>query len=199
MATKRKTSEWKRYKDGLWIQSRLRSYIYWFKYLQEAEKDPYYKVDWSKYQGWGGPNVILGNKFDDWWKDHWKDLFGTTEKNGTPKFQLSTSSVKTEAIEISYKVWLERNIEPDAEERVGPHRVFSSSSSSKTRGKSNALSISRKLLRTVKRKGTLNLICVWDLEDERNPNTEKDVRDLVNRYLRKSKQYMANVCKGQFP
>ena len=122
-------------------------------------------------------------KFDDWWRDHWKDLFGTTEKGGTPKFELSTGSVKTEAIEISYKVWLERNIKPVAEERVGPHRVMSSSASSSTRGKSNVLTISRKLLRTVKRKGTLNLICVWDLEDERNPNTEKDVRDLINRYL----------------
>jgi len=196
---KKKTSEWKRKKEGLWIQSHLRSYVHWFKYLQEAEKDPYYKVDWSKYQGWGGANEIIGSKFDDWWPNHWKDLFGTTEKNGTPKFEFSTSSVKSEAIYISYKVWLERNIKPDLEERVSPHHVYPSSSVSTTRSKSNALAISRKLLRTVKRKGTLNLICVWDLEDERNPNTEKDVRDLVNRYLRKGKKYMRNVCKGSFP
>ena len=199
MSTKSKSSEWKRYKDGLWIPSFKRTYLYWFKFLQEAEMSNDHKVNWSKYQDWGGSNEILGNRFDDWWSDHWKDLFSTREKGGIPKVELSTDSVKTEAIRVSYLVWLQRNIKPEYEQRVSPHRTDASSSSSVTRGKSNAISISKKILSTEKRVGTLNLICVWDLEDERNTNDDRDVRNLVNRYLRRSKQIINNVCEGQFP
>ena len=40
-------------------------FLYWFKFLQEAEKSDEYQVDWSKYKGWGSANYILGSKFDD--------------------------------------------------------------------------------------------------------------------------------------
>ena len=65
-----------KYKNGLWISARRRVYLYWFKFLQEAELTNEYKVDWKKYDGWGGANYILGVKFDEFWKEKWKDLFG---------------------------------------------------------------------------------------------------------------------------
>ena len=75
-----KTSRWKRYdkNSGLWIGSSKRIYLYWFRFLQHAGNDPSRVVDWSKYEGWGGRNVICDTdtKFDEWWKKNWKTLFG---------------------------------------------------------------------------------------------------------------------------
>ena len=75
-----KTSRWKRYdaKSGLWISSRKLIYVYWFKFLQHAEKHPDKEVDWSLYEDWGDKNVICDpdTKFDVWWRQNWKTLFG---------------------------------------------------------------------------------------------------------------------------
>ena len=37
--------DWIRYKDGYWIPHRKRVYLYWFKYLQEAEQCPEFAVE----------------------------------------------------------------------------------------------------------------------------------------------------------
>ena len=75
-----KTSRWKRYDEnsGLWISSRKLIYVYWFKFLIHAENDPKRVVDWSLYEDWGGKNVIcdVDTKFDVWWRQNWKTLFG---------------------------------------------------------------------------------------------------------------------------
>ena len=75
-----KTSRWKRYdeKSGLWISSRKLIYVFWFKFLIHAENDPKRVVDWSLYEDWGGRNVICDpdTKFDVWWRQNWKTLFG---------------------------------------------------------------------------------------------------------------------------
>ena len=75
-----KTSRWKRYdeKSGLWISSRKLIYVYWFRFLQHAENHPDKEVDWSLYEDWGGRNVICDpdTKFDVWWRQNWKTLFG---------------------------------------------------------------------------------------------------------------------------
>ena len=75
-----KTSRWKRYdeKSGLWISSRKLIYVYWHKFLIHAEEHPDKEVDWSKYEGWGDPEVICDpdTKFDVWWRQNWKTLFG---------------------------------------------------------------------------------------------------------------------------
>jgi hypothetical protein len=64
-----------KYKGGMWIPSRKRIDIYWFKFLQHSEQDENFKVDWKKYSGWGGSNYILGTKFDDFRKEKFLDLF----------------------------------------------------------------------------------------------------------------------------
>lgn len=64
---------------GLWIQHRKVVYLYWFKFLQHAERDDRYEVDWSQYESWGGREVVMETKFDVWWKEHWSDLFGFPE------------------------------------------------------------------------------------------------------------------------
>ena len=69
--------------NRLWIQHRKVVYLYWFKFLQHAERDDRYRVDWTKYQSWGGRDVVLNTKFDDWWQTYWRDLFSFTEGGPT--------------------------------------------------------------------------------------------------------------------
>ena len=87
-------SQWVRYRDGMWIPSRKRTYLYWFKFLQHAERSPDHQVDWTQYDGWGGANVVLGTKFDEWWEERWKELFATKVKGDEPKFPLATQKPK---------------------------------------------------------------------------------------------------------
>jgi hypothetical protein len=65
--------------QGLWIQHRKVVYLYWYKFLQHAERDDRYDVDWSKYESWGGRETVIKTKFDIWWKEYWRDLFGFHE------------------------------------------------------------------------------------------------------------------------
>ena len=101
--------DWIRYKDGYWIPHRKRVYLYWFKYLQQAELSARHTVDWMQYDGWGGPNAVLGMKFDDWWNDNWKELFGTKDRRATPRYPISTKQPKTEALRLSLLCWERRD------------------------------------------------------------------------------------------
>jgi hypothetical protein len=65
--------------NKLWIQHRKVVYLYWFKFLQHAERSDKFSVKWDKYKTWGGREVVMNTKFDDWWKDHWKGLFSFAE------------------------------------------------------------------------------------------------------------------------
>lgn len=77
--------------QGLWIQHRKVVYLYWYKFLQHAERDDRYNVDWTKYASWGGRETVMETKFDVWWKEYWRDLFGFHE--GQPE----TAKFHTEA------------------------------------------------------------------------------------------------------
>jgi hypothetical protein len=101
-------SAYVRYRDGLWIQSRKRVYLYWFKFLQEAERSTTHTVDWSKYEAWGGRDAVMNSRFDDWWEAHWKVCFGMTERLGTPLHPLSTAQPKANAYRIALLVYQQR-------------------------------------------------------------------------------------------
>ena len=58
--------------EGLWIQHRKVVFLYWFKFLQHAERSDQQTVDWKRYKSWGGRDVVMNTKFDDWWKEYWK-------------------------------------------------------------------------------------------------------------------------------
>ena len=73
-------------KTKLWISHRKRVYLIWFKFLQHCHRDKNFKVDWSKYQGWGGFNLLMDTDFDTWWNRNWVNLFGVKERGETPRF-----------------------------------------------------------------------------------------------------------------
>ena len=93
-----------RYREGYWIEARKRVYLYWFKFLQHAERSNDYTVDWKQYRGWGGANEILGSKFDDWWEAHWKELFGAKNEGDTAKFSVNNKA-KADGIRYAMLVY----------------------------------------------------------------------------------------------
>jgi hypothetical protein len=60
--------------DGVYVlpARKVEPYRLWFEYLKLAYQDPDIKVDKRIYKSWGD---IENLKFDDWWSDHWRDLF----------------------------------------------------------------------------------------------------------------------------
>ena len=194
-----KLSEWIRYRDKLWIPHRKRTYLYWFKFLQEAELSPDHKVDWEKYDGWGGADVVLNQKFDEWWDAHWKKLFAVSSRGEKPKqrsFAISTTQPKTEAIRISLLIWKLRNTPPDWEPRTASRDVSRKASPRKG---SNSLAIARRLKATEKRRATPIAAIDPDYIPKEGDSNETTVQSLVSRYMRAAKKTLANVCKGQFP
>ena len=193
--------DWIRYKDGYWIPHRKRVYLYWFKYLQQAELSPRHTVDWMQYDGWGGANAVLGMKFDDWWNDNWKELFGTKDRSATPRYPISTKQPKTEALRLSLLCW---------ERRDAP--VWGK--------RGNALSIAKQVYEyelgisgeKKPRHGedewtAFNLNpepedeTGWDtqiMSNDELPHKQR-LQSIVSRYLRNARKYLGNVCKGKFP
>ena len=100
-----KTSRYKRYKDGLWLKSRYLLYRYWYKFLQYAENDPQRTVDWSKYDGWGGAEVVTNQRFEDWWKDHWKELFAVKNETDSARYEIAHRKARAETIRIALLVY----------------------------------------------------------------------------------------------
>ena len=78
--------------EKIFLSSYKRTYLYWFKFLQECQSDKTRRVDWSKYQGWGGFNLLMDTDFDTWWNRNWVNLFGVKERGDIPKF---TTNPKT--------------------------------------------------------------------------------------------------------
>ena len=135
----------------------------------------------------------MGSKFDDWWNDHWKDLFSVPSKGSDlskVKFPLTTTQPKTEAIRISWLVWLHRNTPADYKPRLS--QVAGGTYYPK-RG-SNSLAIARKIIATEKRNTYLASL---DPDDEFNENDDKAILGLVARYKRRAKKTNENVCQGK--
>ena len=90
--------------SGLWIKNRKRTYLYWYKFLQICLQ--FHDVDKNKYRGWD-LGMIPDTKFDDWWKTHWKKLFGVKNRTDTPKFHTSSNRIKIESVRMSYLICVE--------------------------------------------------------------------------------------------
>jgi hypothetical protein len=198
-----RTSEWIRFKDGLWIPYRKRTYLYWFKFLQEAERAPNneFEVDWSKYRGWGGANAVMGQKFDVWWDERWAKLFGSKDRwmdKGKMKFDLTTTRPKADGIRIALLVYQSRNTPPDLTPRnTSTPDGMRRETTTKRRGGRN-LAIARKVIQLEKRKATP----LWGINLEAGEEQgliEQEVQSRVGRHLRNANKILANVCEGRFP
>ena len=172
-------SRWVRYRDGMWIPTRKRIYLYWFKFLQHAEKDESKNVDWKKYSGWGGSNYILGTKFDMFWEDNWKKLFGVKDVYDEPKFPLSTEKPKPDGYRYSLLVYENRHRGSNWEiAKWISKREVSKRGAGLT---SSSLFYSRE-----------------DMEGEYSVEDKMIIQSRIGRYKNSTDRYLNSVCNGMF-
>ena len=219
-----KTSRWKRYdeKSGLWISSRKLIYVYWFKFLIHAENDPKRVVDWSLYEDWGGRNVICDpdTKFDVWWRQNWKTLFGYRQGETEPLYQLSkapsgkTTKPQPDGIRYALMVYeLKDKHLLDGNDLTGEEN--------ESDGKvGDAWEIAKWIAKREfpKRRNKTSTDPSYDPEDwvfniarrsiakklrkedpEEFRKQRKTLQSRVGRYMRTAENHLDSVCKGQFP
>ena len=226
-----KTSRWNRYdkKNGLWISSRKLIYVYWFRFLQLAEAHPDKKVDWSLYEDWGGKDVICDpdTKFDVWWRQNWKTLFGY--KEGTkPLYGLSTGpegNSKPQAhgiryalmvYELKYRHLLDGNDLTDEEnesdgkvkdaweiakwiaKREYPKRKAKAQKDPSYKPEDWTFdAVGDDWVFHIARKAIAKKVKTEDPEEFHKQ--KKNLQSRVGRYMRQAEKHLDNVCKGQFP
>jgi hypothetical protein len=118
MAKVGKTSRYRKYQDGMWIKSRYVMYRYWYKFLQYAEQDDARTVDWSKYDGWGGANLVLSQRFEIWWKMNWKELFAVQNEGDTARYELSNRQIRAGAVRVALLVYEHRHLKSGVDVQV---------------------------------------------------------------------------------
>ena len=185
-------------------------YLYWFKYLQQTELSPRHKVDWTQYDGWGGANAVLGMKFDEWWNDNWKELFGTKDRYAKPRYPINTKQPKTEAIRLSLlcwerrdaPVWGKRGNALSIAKQVYEYEMGISGEKKPRYGEDEftAGSMNPDKFEVMAREK------VWDPDlkkyvftDGEYVKDQQRLQSIVSRYLKNAKKYLGNVCKGKFP
>jgi hypothetical protein len=206
-----KTSRWKR-RDrdtGLWIASSKPVFGYWFRFLQHAEKDPRYEVDWSLYEEWGGRDYILHTKQNEWWKAKWKTLFGYKEGETESLYSLSQTKPQADGIRLSLMVY-DLKDKPLLNGQIDEVNGL----------KWNKWEIAKRIavIEYPKRRNKGAEDPSFDPEDwqfniaraviarrmmkEEPSEFRKQKRTLqsrIGRYLRQADKHLDNVCKGQFP
>ena len=186
--------ELKRYRDGLWIQNRKRAYLYWFKFLQEAEQSEEYVVLWDCYEEWGGRQIV-DMKFDVWWEAHWKDLFGYKKTGDTfeaAKFKLSTNQMKTDAMRKALLVWQNRD--------AGRHIVHDDKRKNKGRNMLVVAGVVVAKERRAKRNSDRDKLNKYLKNiDEAQGIIQSMVQQTCGRYLRQAQAMLEGVCRGRFP
>ena len=166
-------------KTKLWVNHRKRIYLIWFKFLQHRHRDKNHKVDWSKYQGWGGWNLLMDSDFDTWWKRNWVIVFGIKERGGTPKFPTNPKTKISNYNSLRlYLLVYEYGIKYPTADTYEISQIIQKRESFKrypvpsfTEG----------------------------LDFDGSVIDKKTVQRRVSNYKKRGKEIMENVCKGVFP
>lgn len=199
----------------LWIPSRKITYLYWFKFLQIAERDPTRTVNWSKYHGWGGSKSVLNMKFDDWWNLNWMSLFGVKNEGDEPRYPLTSKRPKTDAMRYALRIyenrhrgstweiaiWFKKN-----EKRMYFLEFFgkideSKNTKSRLQGNNPRKRVYSEWSKTKSKISGGKSTNAFDINSEAYLNRldKQDVQRKVGRYLKLAETYLDNVCEGKFP
>lgn len=214
----RPNSEYVRYRDGIWIECRKRIYLYWFKFLQHAEESSEHKVNWRKYQDWGGRDAVMNMKFDDWWQEHWKHCFGIDEEKGRARYMVSKRH-KADGVRYALLCYENQHLGSNWEiaiyiqkietQRRYPVPKFTyalEGLETKTRLPRRSarewgemrVRVFDEESRTNYKMDTRERDIVHDAEIYLNREEKRMVQGYVSRYLKHAKSYLENVSKGEF-
>ena len=200
----------------VWLATRKMVYLYWFKYLQHAELDSKRTVDWTKYDGWGGSNSVLGLKFDDWWKEHYLGLFTIKNIGDIPRYPLSTTKPKIDSMRYSLKIYESRHIGSTwdiavhfkkNEKRQYFLEFFDKIEKGKLKTKTRLVQQSQDKrvydewdgVRIEKKDKNDQVEREDDYDAFLNRLDKEDVQRKVGRYLKQADKILDNVCVGVFP
>jgi hypothetical protein len=233
MGTKKtydKTNRWsaKYRKDvKLWVPTYKRNYLYWYKFLQLAEKDPNRKVDWRKYKLWGGKKVVMETKFDDWWQIYWIDCFGIENEGDTPKCPLTSKKPNSDTFRYALRLYENRHRGSNweialwfrkTETRTCAYQFFwGADENMKTKTRLTGDGRRRQVydewgkdeLKWIKN-DTSNKFYGDHTKEEldanpyqrtilENAKLKREVQSRVGRYLKNAEKYLDSVCEGKFP
>ncbi len=105
MGKKNKVSEFRKYREGLWLPYRYVLYSYWYQYLKIAHQENR-NIKWKKYEDWGTPEELFSQSFRTWWEKNWKRLFAVEDAYSEEgKFLMSTRYPKADAIKVALEVY----------------------------------------------------------------------------------------------
>jgi len=202
----------------LWIPHFKITYLYWFKFLQIAIKEKR-KIDWSKYEGWGGENYIMATRFDDFWKENWINLFSIKEEGNIPKFPLNTPSPKTDAVRYSLILYENKHRGSNWDIAIWTKKMSRKENSQNyfiefwDKIDEHMITKTKLVSTDAKRQvyddwGKDNKKWVGGKSDANSYDEDSDaylnrfdkeyVQSLVGRYLRNAEKHLKNVCKGEF-
>lgn len=205
--TKNKTSRWKKHSghDALWIQSRKVIYLYWYKFLQEAEKSDEFEVDWSLYEAWGGRDAVMSDDFDTFWEDRWRELFAIDVQTGTAKYPISSKSPKAKGIRYALLAWQNRHLSTwDFAIWLKDHESRDEDSLGRKKKRKGVGShiVSADVNLNVKNRltsdGFGNKI-ESDYKAKDNQELKKKIQRMVRGYLKNSRRHLSAVSLGTFP
>lgn len=210
-----------KYRDGLWIPYRKRNYVYWYNFLQHAERSSHHKVNWNKYKGWGGANYVLGTKFNDFWEEKWKELFGLKNKNDEQKYPFRIQP-KTDGIRLSLLCWEQRSKLKDPNKKGQVIEIarkvyqYETGLSGEKRpryyqGEFDVSQINPDMIRDDFRERESKMTSAEQFDEEmfnqefgkKEIDEDKEhtqyVQRTVSRMINRGKRIISNVCKGHFP
>ena len=168
----------------LWIPDYYVLYAYWYRFLQIAVEENR-DIDWTRYEGWGGPEVIQNTKFRKWWLEHWKELFGVKTEllaghsspyvgvtKSSRRFHLSTNRPKRNGIKVALRVYENKHRGENWEINEYLYKKY----------------VEKKGIDM----GSINAKAktAWDT---------KEVNRTINRYMDSAQKHLDNVCLGKFP
>jgi len=205
--TKNKTSRWKKHSghDALWIQSRKVIYLYWYKFLQEAETSGEYQVDWSCYEAWGGRDAVMADDFDRFWDAHWKELFAIDNETGVARYPISSKSPKADGIRYALLAWQNRHLSTwdfAVWLKQNETRKFDSLNRKKTpKGISGYLYSADPNLDFENRLVSDGFGNKFDSNYRARDNQElkKKIQRMIRGYLKNARRHLESVSQGKFP
>ena len=208
----RPNSEWVRYRDETWIPCRKRIYLYWYKFLKHAEESSEHKVDWKKYDAWGGKETVMNMRFDDWWELHWKDCFGIDKELGRARYMV-TKRHKADGVRYALLCYENQHrgsnwdiaIHIQKVEEQNRHPVPAFTYALEELKTKTYMSSGIKRTRVFDEESRTNYKYVteelkeeYDYEAFSNREEKRKVQGYVSRYLKQAKSHLESVSKGHF-
>ena len=133
--------------------------------------------------------------FDDWWTEHWIDLFGIQKEGDVPKYPLSTKRPKTDAIRYALRLYENKHRGSTWEIAIWFKKREKRTYFLEFFGKiDEGLNTTTRL-----RRDDSGIAYDENRDAYLNRLQKQDVQRKVVRYLKAADKHLNNVCNGIFP